>query len=97
MKREGGLGKFLKDYFGLLPIVGGMFTSGLTSTAVFLIALLYNLSKGYPQLFTGNWDYVSIAYKKAGEIAGQWILPSYAAGQFLTYRMKKTITSLFKR
>jgi len=93
---EKGVGRILKEYFGVWPLLGGVFTSGLTSTSVFLISLFYYLSGSCSQILSGNLDYVSLAYKQAGEIAGQWILPSYAAGQFLAYKLKKAVLSLLR-
>jgi hypothetical protein len=99
VKKDRKIRKFLKEYFGPLPILGGTFTAGVVGTAAFLITLISGFSKGIPYVLNGSnpVDLIGSIYQQAGVTAGQLVMPAYAAGQFLTYRMKKSILSVFQK
>ena len=94
-----GIKKFLREYFGLIPLTGGLLTAGAVGSAAFLISLLSGTSQELTYVINGKdaVDAISILYQKAGETAGHYIMPSAAVGQFLTYRFKKSVTSFFKK
>jgi len=90
---------FLRDYFGFLPLLGGTLTAGVVGGAAFAIGLAYDASKTAAQIMGGAnaVDAINSLYQTAGNLAGQYVMPAGAAGQFFTYKFKKSITSFFKK
>jgi len=94
-----GVKKFLKEYFGVIPMSGGMLTAGIVGTTVFLISVVAGSSQGLNYMINGKnpVDVITSLYQQASNVAGQYAIPGAAAGQFLTYRFKKSVTSVFKK
>jgi hypothetical protein len=91
--------KFPREYFGLIPLTGAAITAGAVGGAAFLITLASEISKQAYYIGNGGSivDAISAMYQHAGNVAGQWIMPAGAVGQFLAYRFKKSVLSIFKK
>lgn len=98
-KAERKNNSFLRDYFGLLPLLGGTITAGVVGGAAFAIGLACDASKTAAQVMGGvnPVDAINSLYNSAGNLAGQYVMPAGVAGQFLTYRFKKSISNFFKK
>lgn len=94
-----GVKKFLREYFGIIPVSGGLLTAGLVGTTTFLISIVAGSSQGLNYVVNGKnpADVIASLYQQAGDVAGMYMMPSAVAGQLLTYKLKKSITSLFKK
>jgi hypothetical protein len=79
--------KFLSEYFGLVPTLGGVAVAGAAGIVTYSIGMAYGLYNGVE---------VSSLYSYASTISGKFVIPSFLVGQFLTYRLKKSIFSVFK-
>jgi len=90
---------FLKDYFGFLPLIGATITAGAVGGAAFMISLASDSSKTAAQIIAGSngIDAISSLYQHAGSVAGQYLMPAGGVGQFLTYKCKRSISSVFRR
>lgn len=78
---------FLKEYYGLIPTLGGVAVAGATGLLTYSISTAYGLYNGTD---------ISSLYSYASSVSGKFVIPSFLVGQFLTYRLKKSLTSLFK-
>jgi len=98
-KTEYRKSSFLKDYFGVVPLVGATLTAGAVGGVAFAIGLASDVSKTAAQIMAGAnaVDAINSLYQSAGNLAGQYFMPAGAAGQFLTYKFKRSITSFFKK
>lgn len=90
---------FLRDYFGVLPLLGATITAGAVGGTAFLIDMVNGASRTTAQILGGMnaLDAISSLYQHAGTLAGQYIMPAGVVGQFLTYKFKKSIASFFKK
>jgi hypothetical protein len=104
----GGLKDKIKEYCGPMPMLSGFITAGAVSTAAFVVSSLYNSGEGIAELLANsNSDLVSSlydipdviceAYKESRIFTSNWTMPSFAVGQFLGYKLKRTIRSFFKK
>jgi hypothetical protein len=98
----------VKEYYGPMPLLSGFITAGAVSTAAFVISSLYNGGGGIAELLANNNsdlvsslydipDVICEAYKESRIFTSNWTMPSFAVGQFLGYKLKRTIQSFFKK
>ena len=94
-----GIKKFLKEYFGAIPVSGGLLTAGLVGTTAFIISLAASSSQGLTYLTNGEnpVDVIASLYQQASDAAGKYMMPGAFAGQLLTYKFKKSVESWFKK
>ena len=93
------LKKFLKEYYGLIPVTGGLTLAGLAGTTAYSIGLIQNISKEI-QYISSTGDIIGgivSLYDFASSVAGKYVLPGFVAGQLITYKFKKAVVSAFKR
>lgn len=98
-KTEYRKSSFLKDYFGVVPLLGATLTAGAVCGAAFLVGLASDSSRTAAQIIGGAnaVDAISSLYQHAGNLAGQYAMPAGGVGQFLTYKFKRSISSFFKK
>lgn len=94
-----GVKKFLREYFGVIPVSGGLLTAGLVGTTAFIISLVAGSSQGLSYIASGEnpVDVIASLYQQASGVAGKYMMPGAFAGQLLTYKFKKSIESWFKK
>ena len=90
---------FLKEYNGLVPIAGGIFTAGAVSVVAFVIGSFEHLQRMVEYgITTNDWGYAAkYLYEKGSELAGYYAFPGYLGGQFLTYKFKKALGDLVSK
>ncbi len=86
--KENRTKKFLKEYFGIIPTLSGFLIAGVAGTITQVIGTIYSISEG--ACFSSALAYGS-------DLAGKVIAPGFIAGQFTGYKIKKMITSFFKK
>ena len=79
--------KFLGEYYGLIPTLGGVAVAGVTGLVAYSIGLAHGIYDGQS---------ISSLYTYASSISRKFVLPGFLVGQFLTYKLKKAIFSIFK-
>lgn len=92
------LKKFLKEYYGLVPVAGGMALAGIAGMAAYSVGFAQDISRQI-QYITSTGDVfggIISLYESASSTAGKCVAPAFVAGQFMTYRLKKSLISLFK-
>jgi hypothetical protein len=92
------LRKFLKEYYGLIPVVGGTIIAGAVGVVAYSVGLAQDFSKEVQYISSTN-DVIGgvfTLYNNASAVCGRYIMPGFLAGQFLTYKFKKSLTSFFK-
>ncbi|HKZ45705.1 MAG TPA: hypothetical protein VJ343_03295 [archaeon] len=93
-----GLKKFLKEYNSLIPIVGGTIIAGAVGIAAYTIGFAQDISKEI-QYISNTKDVLGgiwALYETASSVCGKYVIPGFVAGQALTYKLKKTIISVFR-
>ena len=96
----------VKDYFGPLPLIGAVAGAGTVYVISFAVGVAYDAShqlslslngvnlpeavNTFPQSLYAN-------YQHAKEFAGEWTAAGAAGGQFVTYRFKNFVKSLFAK
>jgi hypothetical protein len=79
--------KFLGEYFGLIPTLGGIVVAGAAGIVTYAIGIAHGIYNGVE---------ISSLYNYASAFPGKILPPAFLVGQFLTYRLKKSIVSIFK-
>ena len=98
----------VKGYFGPLPILSGLLGYGTAGMAAFTIYAMYTGSDSAINLLTSrNVDLISLLYDipetvakiytESRVFASHWSTPGFVLGQFLGYKLRKTVRSWFKR
>ncbi|MBS3055622.1 MAG: hypothetical protein J4452_03990 [Candidatus Aenigmarchaeota archaeon] len=90
-----GLGKFWREYFGLVPLVaGGLVALGAAAVTGSYQALT-SLTGGSSGLYAGGLREVANmaveAYKSGAQSAGEALVPGFVVGQILGYKFKMTV------
>lgn len=93
-----GLKKFLKEYYGLVPILGGTVIAGTAGLIAYSVGFAQDLTKEIQYISTTQdiWGGVLSLYDNGSSIAGKYVIPGFIAGQALTYKLKKALFSFFK-
>lgn len=92
---------FIKDYFGLIPITGGIITTGAVYVISYAIGTINALGhesialNGNPSDILYQLYGYGVNIGKYGErLAGEWAKAGFVGGQLLTYTLKKRLKSL---
>lgn len=109
-KCEKGIGRRLidgiKEYFGPFPVIGGMVAAGAAQTIAFSLGVTYQAGNELldflkdPDIVSAMYDLPKTAleiYSYAKDLAGEFGMPAFVAGQFFAYKFKKGICSLLKK
>ncbi|OYT41674.1 MAG: hypothetical protein B6U78_02665 [Candidatus Aenigmarchaeota archaeon ex4484_224] len=101
-RREGYTSRiknFLKEYNGLIPVFGGIVTSGVVTLVAFGIGAAEHLQKMIEYgMTTQDWGYaLKYVYEKGSELAGYYAAPAYLAGQLITYKFKKSVSNFVSK
>ena len=93
-----GLKKIIKEYYGVIPVVGGTVVAGAVGIVAYSAGFAQDFLKEIQYISTTQdfWGGISSLYNNASVVCGKYVIPGFIAGQALTYRLKKSITSLFK-
>lgn len=93
-----GLKKFLKEYYGLIPILGGTVIAGTAGIIAYTVGSAQEITKQIEYITTTQdvWGGISALYESASSLGGKYIIPGFFAGQALTYKLKKAIFSFLK-
>ena len=93
-----GLKKFLKEYYGILPVVGGTVIAGAVGVVAYTIGSAQELTNQIEYIVTTQdiWGGLSVLCDSGSALAGKYIIPGFVAGQVLTYKLKKTLFSFLK-
>lgn len=79
---------FTKDYFGAVPITGGVIMTGTLYTLLYTVGAAHHISEN-PADFLNASGY-------GDKLAAEWARIGFPAGQFLTYTAKKRIGNMLK-
>lgn len=93
-----GLKKFLKEYYGLVPILGGAVIAGTAGVIAYTVGFAQDLTREI-QYISNTQDVLGglfSLYDNASSVAGKYVIPGFIAGQALTYKLKRAIFSFFK-
>ena len=93
-----GLKKFLKEYYGLIPVVGGTVIAGAVGVVAYSVGFAQDIAKEIQYISTTQdfWGGFWLLYNNASSVCGKYVIPGFIAGQALTYKLKKSVTSFFK-
>ena len=93
-----GLKKILKEYYGLVPVLGGTVIAGAVGVVAYTIGSAQELTNQIEYIITTQdiWGGLSALCDSGSALAGRYIIPGFIAGQILTYKLKKAIFSFLK-
>jgi len=93
-----GLKKFIKEYYGLIPVVGGTVIAGAVGVVAYSVGFAQDIAKEIQYISTTQdfWGGFWSLYSNASSVCGKYVIPGFIAGQALTYKLKKSVTSFFK-
>jgi hypothetical protein len=97
--------KFIKDYFGLFPMLGGVLGAGSVYLAAYGTSMAVDagstITKELSYLFNygtldgiGLKESIASIYSNAKSVSGQWGIGGAVGGQFLFYKFKTSIRKL---
>jgi hypothetical protein len=90
--------KFLKEYYGLVPVIGGTLVAGAVGVIAYSVGMAQDISKEAQYISSSNDVLGGILslYNNASLICGKYVMPGFVAGQALTYKFKKNLISFLK-
>jgi len=100
LKRGGILGirKFLREYYGVIPVLGGTVVAGVTGIIAYSIGVAQGLTKEVQYILTTqDVGRFLVLYEYGSSVAGKYIVPGFMVGQALTYKLKKSLFSIFEK
>lgn len=93
-----GVKKFLREYYGLIPMLGGTLVAGATGIIAYSIGFAQGLTKEIQYITTTqDLERILTLYEYGSSVAGKYILPGFVVGQALTYKLKKSLLSIFEK
>jgi len=95
----GRLKKFLKEYYGLVPTLGGTIVAGSVGVVAYSVGFAKDFSKELQYILATQdvWGGISSLYNYASSVGGKYIIPAFFIGQVLSYKLKKSVTSFFEK
>jgi hypothetical protein len=96
-RKQNRIVKFIKEYNGLVPVLGGLIVSGAAGVIAFAVGSAQSASDSFRYL-TQTGDFlgtIGMFYQKGSELAGKYALAGYVGGQFVSYKLKKTVSNFF--
>lgn len=93
-----GIKKFLKEYYGVIPVLGGTVVAGVTGIIAYSIGVAQGLTKEIQYILTTqDLERLFTLYEYGSSVAGKYIVPGFIVGQALTYKLKKSLFSIFEK
>lgn len=82
----------------MIPVLGGVVVAGATGILAYSVGFAQDIAKEIQYISTTQdfWGGIWSLYNNASAVCGKCVIPGFIAGQFLTYKLKKSVTSFFK-
>lgn len=96
-RKQNKIVKFIKDYNSLVPVLGGLIVSGAAGVIAFAVGSAQSAGDSF-RYFSQTGDFlgtVGMFYQRGSELAGKYALAGYVGGQFVTYKLKKSVSNFF--
>ncbi|HDM05711.1 MAG TPA: hypothetical protein ENG34_00350 [Candidatus Aenigmarchaeota archaeon] len=97
-RKDDGIWKKIKEYNGIVPIAGGLLTSGVAGVVAFTVGGIQGASDAI-NYFYKTRDLVgaiTTVYSRASSLAGMYVPPAFIGGQFVTYKFKKAFDNFLR-